>query len=238
MGEQSTPTSVVVVVAHPDDVDFGAAGTVATWVDAGTEVSYCIVTDGDAGGFDLDVPRGEIPGIRRAEQEAAAKVLGVSDVMFLGYPDGRVGPGLELRRDISRIIRQVQPQRVLCPSPERNFERIHASHPDHLAVGEATLCAVYPDARNAFAHPELLVEGLGPHSVREVWLAGSPSPDHFMDVTAMFERKVAALRCHVSQLVDEGAVAERVRAWMSATAELGGLPAGTLAEAFQVVVTA
>jgi len=238
VGEQSTPTPILVVVAHPDDVDFGAAGTVATWVDAGADVTYCIVTDGDAGGFDLEVPRGDIPGIRRAEQEAAAKVLGVSNVVFLGYPDGRLTPSLELRRDISRLIRQVQPERVLCPSPERNFERIHASHPDHLAVGEAALCSVYPDARNAFAHPELLVEGLGPHSVPEVWLSGAPSPDHFMDVTDMFERKIAALRCHVSQLVDEEAVAERVRGWMSATAEVGGLPTGTLAEAFQVVGTA
>ncbi len=238
MAEQREPTPVLMVAAHPDDVDFGAAGTVATWVDAGVDVTYCVVTDGDAGGFDLAVPRGDIPRIRRAEQEAAAKAVGVADLVFLGYPDGRLAPSLELRRDISRLIRQVRPRRVLCPSPQRNFGRIHASHPDHLAAGEASLCAVYPDARNAFAHPELLAEGLAPHSVPEVWLMASPSPDTFVDVTAAFERKIAALRCHVSQLVDEEAVGERVREWMSATARQGGLPAGTLAEAFQVVKTA
>jgi len=152
-------TRALVVVAHPDDVDFGAAGTVATWTDAGIAVTYCIATDGDAGGFDPDVPRAQIPAIRRAEQEAAAKAVGVSDVVFLGYPDGRLQASIELRRDIARVIRRVRPQRVLCSSPERNRQRIHPSHPDHLAAGEAALCAVYPDARNSFAHPELAVEG-------------------------------------------------------------------------------
>src|SRR6266545_246995 len=146
----------LVIVAHPDDVDFGAAGTVSTWTGAGIDVTYCIVTDGDAGGFDPSVPRAEIPGIRRAEQTAAAKEVGVADISFLGYPDGRLTATLELRRDLARVIRQVRPQRVLCPSPERNWQRIFASHPDHLAAGEASLAAVYPDARNPFAHPELL----------------------------------------------------------------------------------
>src|SRR5881394_1758006 len=120
---------VLVVTAHPDDVDFGAAGTVATWTDKGIDVAYCVVTDGDAGGFDPDVPRSAIPGIRRAEQEAAAKEVGVRDVHFLGYPDGRLTPSIELRRDISRVIRQFRPQRVVTQSPERNYRRIYASHP-------------------------------------------------------------------------------------------------------------
>src|SRR4051794_13594928 len=109
---------ILVVNAHPDDVDFGAAGTIATWTDRGIDVSYCIVTDGDAGGFDPHVPRSAIAGIRRAEQEAAAKEVGVRDVTFLGYPDGRLEVSIELRRDISRVIRQVRPQRVVCPSPQ------------------------------------------------------------------------------------------------------------------------
>src|SRR2546421_2873666 len=132
---------ILVVNAHPDDVDFGAAGTIATWTDRGIEVSYCIVTDGDAGGFDPDVPRHEIGGIRRAEQTAAAAVVGVTDLTFLGHPDGQLYPTIELRRDISRVIRRVRPQRVVAQSAERNYERIYASHPDHLAAGEATLCA-------------------------------------------------------------------------------------------------
>ena len=142
---------ILVVTAHPDDVDFGSAGSVATWTDKGIEVAYCIVTDGDAGGFDPEVPRREIAGIRQREQTEAAKEVGVAELHFLGHPDGALYPTLEVRRDISRVIRQVRPQRVVCPSPDRQLERIYASHPDHLAAGEAAICAVYPDARNPFA---------------------------------------------------------------------------------------
>src|SRR4051812_21966374 len=161
---------VLVVTAHPDDVDFGAAGTVATWSDAGIEVSYCIVTDGDAGGFDPDVPRTEIPRIRRAEQTAAAAAVGVTDLEFLGYPHGAPGVSMDLRRDISRAIRRVRPQRVVCQSPERVWDRLFASHPDHLAAGEATVCAVYPDARNPFAHSALLADGFEAWTVSELWI--------------------------------------------------------------------
>ncbi|MBO0693342.1 MAG: PIG-L family deacetylase, partial [Acidimicrobiaceae bacterium] len=149
---------VLVVTAHPDDVDFSSGGTVAAWTAAGVSVSYCICTDGEAGGFDLDLPRTEIPRIRRAEQTEAARVLGVSDLHWLGFPDGALEVGLDLRRAVSRVIRRVRPQRVVCESPERSWESVYASHPDHLAAGEATLCAVYPDARNPFAFPELLAE--------------------------------------------------------------------------------
>ncbi len=227
----------LVVCAHPDDVDFGAAGTVATWTDAGISVSYCLVTDGDAGGFDEAVTRSSMRRIRRAEQLAAAEVLGVKDVTFLSYPDGRVTASLDLRRDLSRVLRRVRPQRVLCPSPERNWSSIHASHPDHLATGEATLCAVFPDARNPFAHPELLVEGLEPHAVGEVWMMAAPAANHFVDVTHVFERKMAALRSHVSQLLDPDATEAMVWDWMAGTAGLGGLPEGRLAEVFQVIDT-
>jgi len=180
-------TRVLCLTAHPDDVDFSAAGTVARWTEAGIEVSYCVVTDGDAGGFDENFPRAEMPALRRAEQVAAAKCVGVHDVRFLGYPDGRVEATLELRRDLARVIRQVRPDRVVCPSPERNYARTGASHPDHRAVGSAALDAVYPDARNPFAFPGLRDdEGLAPWTVREVWVSGSPSPNHFVDVTDTF----------------------------------------------------
>src|SRR6266851_1485936 len=165
---------ILVVTAHPDDVDFGAAGTIATWTDAGIQVVYCVITDGDAGGFDPSVPRSDIPAIRRAEQEAAAKTVGVGEIHFLGYPDGRLTVSFELRRDISRIIRLVRPQRVVCQSPERNWDRLGTSHPDHLAAGEATLFAVYPDARNPFAYPELAEEGFEAHAVPEIWVMGGP----------------------------------------------------------------
>ncbi|HET6809601.1 MAG TPA: PIG-L deacetylase family protein [Acidimicrobiales bacterium] len=229
---------ILVVTAHPDDVDFGAAGSVARWVDEGHEVSYCIVTDGDAGGFDPAVPRSEIPAIRRAEQLAAAKEVGVEDVHFLGYPDGRLTVSIELRRDISRVIRQVRPVRVVSPSPERNFARIYASHPDHLAAGEAALCAVYPDSRNPFAHPELAAEGLEAHSVTEVWMMAAPDPDVFVDITDHFEVKLSALLCHESQITDPSAIDGLLRGWAAGIAGAAGLPDGRLAEGFRRIDTA
>src|SRR6266481_2039236 len=223
---------ILVIAAHPDDVDFSAAGTIALWTDAGIEVIYCIVTEGDAGGHDESVPRAEIPALRRAEQTAAAKQVGVHDLRFLGYPDGRVEATLALREDLARVIRQVRPDRLVCPSPERNYARPGASHPDHRAVGSASLDAVYPDARNPFAFPELRErEGLAPWKVREVWIAGSPSPDHFVDVTATFGRKIAALRAHESQTGQMDDLEERIRGWLTRAAALGGLPEGHLAEA-------
>ncbi|MBO0823201.1 MAG: PIG-L family deacetylase [Actinobacteria bacterium] len=229
---------ILVIAAHPDDVDFGSAGTIAQWTDAGLAVSYCIVTNGDAGGSDRSVPRAEMVAIRQAEQTAAAKQVGVHDLHFLGYPDGQVEPTLGLRRDLARIIRQVRPERVVCPSPERNYVRIGVGHPDHRAVGSAALDAVYPDARNPFAFPELLAQdGLEPWTVREVWIAGSPAPDRFVDITGTFARKMAALRCHASQISDPVGLEERLRGGLTRTAQAGGLPEGSLAEAFTVLQT-
>jgi LmbE family N-acetylglucosaminyl deacetylase len=232
-------TRVLSITAHPDDVDFGAAGTIARWTDAGIEVIYCVVTDGDAGGLDEDFPRAEMPALRRAEQIAAAKCVGVHDVRFLGYPDGRVEATLALRRDLARVIRQVRPDRVVCPSPERNYARTGVSHPDHRAVGSAALDAVYPDARNPFAFPELRNrEGLAPWKVREVWISGSPSPTDYVDVTDTFGRKIAALRAHVSQTGSMDDLEDLVGTRLARTAESGGLPEGRLAESFQVLQTA
>ena len=230
-------TKILVITAHPDDVDFGAAGTIAQWVEDGATVTYCIVTNGDSGGFDPSVPREDIPDIRRGEQVAAATEIGVNDVRFLGYRDGSVHVTMELRRDLSRVIRQVQPDRVLTHSPERNWAAIGASHPDHLAVGEAAVCAVYPDARNPFAFPELLQdEGLADHIVHELWLMGGPRPDVFPDITATYERKLAALRHHASQMTDpSGGAPAMLDERLRDNAEHGGLPEGSVAEAFQVV---
>lgn len=231
---------ILVVMAHPDDVDFGAAGTVAGWTDRGIEVVYLMVTDGDAGGFDDGITRKEMAVLRREEQRAAAKCVGVSDVRWLGHSDGRVEATLGLRRDIARVIRQVRPDRALIPSPERNYERIYPSHPDHRAVGSAALDAVYPDARNPYAFPELLAdEGLGAWTAREVWISGGPVVNHHVDVTDQFDRKVNALRAHVSQTGHMGeGLPEMLRGWLSANAAAAGFPDGRLAEAFQVVETA
>jgi LmbE family N-acetylglucosaminyl deacetylase len=230
---------VLAVMAHPDDIDFGAGGTVASMVDAGVAVSYAIVTNGDAGGFDPTVPRSEIPRIRQAEQRAAGRVLGVDDVRFLDYRDGELTVSHDLRRDISRVIRQVRPDRMIIQSPDRNWERISASHPDHMAAGDAAIQAVYPDARNPFAHPTLLQdENLEDWAVPEVWVMGSPTPNHWVDITDRFDRKLEALRAHESQTAHMDDLDERVRGWMRMQAERGGLPEGRLAEAFMVVSTA
>jgi LmbE family N-acetylglucosaminyl deacetylase len=227
----------LVVTAHPDDVDFGSAGTIAAFTSAGLEVTYCIVTNGDAGGSDREMSRAEMAALRQDEQRAAAAVVGVTDVRFLGHPDNRVQASLELRRDISRVIRQVRPGRVLTQSPERNWDRIYASHPDHMAAGEAAVCAVYPDARNPFAHPELLeAEGLEPWTVNELWIMvmGKPGSVIAVDTTDVIERKVAALMCHKSQLADPDATAELVRVWGRAQGEAAGLPQGHCAEMYQI----
>jgi LmbE family N-acetylglucosaminyl deacetylase len=223
-------------MAHPDDVDFGAAGTIAQWSDAGIGVTYCIITDGDAGGFDPGVPRSEIGSIRRAEQTAAAKQVGVDDVRFLGYPDGRLEVSFDLRRDIARVIRDVRPQRVVCQSPVRNMNRIPTSHPDHLAAGEATMCAIYPDARNPFAFADLAE--LEAWSVAETWVQGMERSNRYIDVTDTWDRKMAALHSHASQHPEPGRLEGMMRGWNGSNAVAAGLPADRLAEAFWVMTTA
>jgi LmbE family N-acetylglucosaminyl deacetylase len=230
---------VLCVLAHPDDVDFGAAGTVATWVEAGLDVAYLLVTRGDAGGFD-DTPRDQIPVIREAEQRAAAAAVGVKQVDFLdGYRDGTLTPTLDLRRDITAAIRRFRPDRILTNSPLRRWDRVAGpGHPDHLAVGEATTCAVYPDSRNPFAFPELLSDrGLAAWTVREVWYHGGPAPDHAVDVTDTFHRKLAALAAHASQVGHLTGFEAMLRERHSLVATTLGLPAGRLAEAFTIVRT-
>jgi LmbE family N-acetylglucosaminyl deacetylase len=232
---------VLVVTAHPDDVDFGSAGTVAAFTIAGLEVTYCIVTNGEAGGSDRSVTRAEMAALRQDEQRAAAATVGVRDVHFLGHPDGMVEATRALRRDISRVIRLVRPERVVTQSPERNWEFIYASHPDHLAAGEAAVCAVYPDARNPFAHPELLDdEGLEPWTVPELWIMGpvgmaaGSTAGVAVDTTATVQRKIAALQCHKSQIADAEGLTERVLTAARAQGDAAGLPEGSSAELFRV----
>ncbi|MGW1676921.1 PIG-L deacetylase family protein [Saccharopolyspora sp. NPDC002376] len=227
----------LVVTAHPDDVDFGSAGTVASWVAAGAEVAYCICTSGDAGGFD-STPREEIPRLRQNEQRAAAAAVGVTDVRFLGYQDGQVVADLRLRRDIAKVIREVRPDRVITHSPEINWAHLPVSHPDHRAVGEAVLAAVYPDARNAFAFPELLEAGLEPWTVGELWMSESPEEriNRAVDITDQFDAKLAALAAHRSQTAHITDLPDRIRRHLTRTAERHGMT-GRLAEAFHVVDT-
>jgi LmbE family N-acetylglucosaminyl deacetylase len=165
--------------------------------------------------------------------------VGVDDVRFLGYRDGELTVTHDLRRDISRVIRQVKPRRMVIQSPERNWARIQASHPDHLAAGEAALQSIYPDARNPFAHPSLLRdEGLDAWTVEEVWVAAGPTPNHHVDVTETVDLKLAALQAHESQTAHMEDLDGLIRGWLTMNAERVGLPEGRLAEVFQVVATA
>ncbi|MGK5742766.1 PIG-L deacetylase family protein [Micromonospora sp. URMC 103] len=225
------------VFAHPDDIEFDCAGTIAGWVDEGIEIAYLVTSRGESGGFD-DTERAEMPRLREAEQRAAAASLGVRQVEFLdGYPDGTLAPTVPLRRDITAAIRRFRPERVLTHSPLRRWEQLTGpSHPDHLAVGEATTCAIYPDARNRFAHPDLLADGLEPWVVREVWYFGGPRPDHAVDITDRFDRKIAAMRVHRTQ-TQHFDVETWIRTRLTTAAENAGLPPGRLAEAFTVLRT-
>ena len=223
---------ILVVSAHPDDVDFGSAGTIALWTKAGIEVSYCLVTDGQAGGFEPDRDRAEMPAVRRAEQTAAADQVGVHDLHFLGYEDGYLEPTRALVRDISRVIRQVRPQRLVCQSPERNWLRLPASHPDHLAAGEATVQAYFPAAGNPFAYPELTEEAW---TVGELWMLAHPEVNHYVDITETIDQKLAAVMSHTSQHPEPEALRTRLRAMLAQNATRAGYPEGHYAEMFTVL---
>ncbi|MER5770846.1 PIG-L deacetylase family protein [Streptomyces sp. NPDC001985] len=194
---------VLVITAHPDDAEFGFGGTVGRLSAEGSRVHYAICTDGSQGGEDPEEPAEELTATRYREQRAAAALLDVHEVTFLGFPDGTLTPDLTLRRALVETIRRVRPQLVLTHQPLRSLEfPMGASHPDHLAVGEAALSAVYPDARNPRAFPELLAAGLAPHRVAEVWVPGHEHTDFFVDVGPHAERKAEAILCHASQFRD------------------------------------
>jgi LmbE family N-acetylglucosaminyl deacetylase len=196
---------VLVVSAHPDDPDIGAGGAVARLADNGAEVIYVVVTDGSQGGEDPKQKDSELVAIREKEQKAAARVLGVKKVEFLGYKDGHVTPDLKLRRDIVRMIRKYKPELVITHTPGRVLDQpMGGSHPDHLAVGEATLAAVYPDSRNPRAFRSLLKEGLDAHEVKEVWIPFWTSGDYLVDITKTLDRKLEAINKHQSQVAKPG----------------------------------
>jgi LmbE family N-acetylglucosaminyl deacetylase len=228
---------VLCVFAHPDDVDFAAAGTVAALTARGVRVAYCLATDGQQGGYDPAVSRADMAAIRRREQAAAARAVGVSELTFLGHADGSLQPDLQLRRAITAVLRTVRPELVLTHNPVRNLERIHSSHPDHLACGEATLAAIYPDARNRFCYPDL---GLEPWEVPRALLIGNEAPNYYVDVTTRLAQKRAALLAHASQRPGIGAGADVegfLAAMLRPNARAAGLPDGRFAEAFRLIAT-
>jgi LmbE family N-acetylglucosaminyl deacetylase len=227
----TSPIRILVIVAHPDDIEFGMGGSVARWTDEGHEVVYAMVTDGSAGTNEPGADLAALARTRRDEQIAAAAVVGVRDVRFLGYRDGVLQPTLELRRELTRLIRQVRPDRVVCQDPTMLFAgNVYINHPDHRAAGEAALYAVFPSAETRPIFPELLHEGLEPHKVRELYLTFSPQPDTFVDISSVIDRKIESLLCHRSQVGPE--VGPMVRSWDLEEGKKAGVE---FAESFRVL---
>ena len=226
MTTQELPRVAMVVMAHPDDAEFGCGATVAAWAREGWDVYYVICTDASGGGPDeaTDVgpaARRAITDTRKAEQREAARILGVRDIVFLDLPDGTLQPTIELRRELVRLMRRYRPTRVVCQSPERTWKPaypIGRHHPDHLAAGQAAMAAIYPACQNPWDFPELLDEGLAPHKVRELYVMGAPEINHAVDISATLDAKIAALAAHVSQLGPRMPELEpRLRAWAAET---------------------
>ena len=229
MAEEKAPEEfptferAMMISAHPDDPDFSAAGTLARLAEAGTQVRIVICTDGSEGGEDPSVPDAELTRLRYQEQCAASAELGIEDVVFLGHPDGRLQHTIEFRREIAAQIRRHRPELVLTHVPSINLEMpIGGYHPDHLAVGQATLAAVYPAARNPRAFRELLQDGLEAWWVSEVWIPMWTMGDFFVDITGQVDRKIAALRRHESQFTNWKDWEENLRERMRQTAKPTG----------------
>jgi LmbE family N-acetylglucosaminyl deacetylase len=207
-----TYTRGMVVVAHPDDAEFGCSGTVAKWIRQGIEFVYVLCTDGSKGTSDRTITPQELSEMRNNEQIAAGKLLGLNDVVFLNYPDGYLEPSLNLRRDISREIRRFKPDILITTNPTRSLTGSgYIGHPDHFAAGEAALSAVYPAARDHLTFPELLGEGFETHKVREVLIMGHGKPDKWVDVSSSIDIAIESLLAHKSQLGIEAA--ERSKEW-------------------------
>jgi len=228
MEENRMPESAMVIAAHPDDAEFTVAGTVAAWVRAGCRVTYVLCTDGNIGSHEPGMTVEKLTEIRRVEQRAACAVLGVSEVVFLGYDDGRLQPTLELRRDLVRVLRQYRPEVVICQDPTALFRSDqYINHPDHRAAAQAAIDAVAP----ACAMPLLWPEVGAPHRVRQVYVALHDQPNTWVDVTPTIEQKIAALKKHASQL-GEWDPTEMIMGW---NAEMGRQQGLAFAESYLVI---
>ncbi|MCY3836265.1 MAG: PIG-L family deacetylase [Anaerolineaceae bacterium] len=206
------PERVLGVFAHPDDPEFFAGGTFAKFAAAGSAVAFVVATSGDKGSSDPEMNSARLAAIREAEETAAASALGVPQVCFLRYPDGALQVSLELREALTRVIRKLRPELVITCDPQV-FYRDGGSlnHPDHRAIGEATLDAVYPTARDRLNYPQHEQEGLAPHKVRHLYIAGSPNPNFRVDVSDHIDTQVKALAEHRSQISDIQRLDEMIR---------------------------
>ncbi|MFQ5612697.1 MAG: PIG-L deacetylase family protein [Anaerolineae bacterium] len=218
----SVPRRAMVIMAHPDDPEFSVGGTIALWTAAGAEITYLILTNGNKGHDDPAMTPERLAVLRQEEQKAAADVLGVRQVLFFDEPDGELVPTLAVRQRVVAEIRRHQPEAIIAPDPTRYFFRdVYINHPDHRAAGEIALAAIFPAAGNRMYHPELLAAGLEPYSVKEVWLANASAPNRWVDITAVFQTKLEAIRCHVSQVREPENLEERLRERSQAIDEYG-----------------
>jgi LmbE family N-acetylglucosaminyl deacetylase len=228
------PARFMVIAAHPDDAEFGPAGTAATWIDAGSEGWLVCCTSGDQGGEDPDADPLELAALRETEQRAASAILGYAGVTFLHQPDGALANDLALREQLVREIRTFRPDAVLATDPETIFYRDGGiNHTDHRAAGLAAVDAVYPAARNPMAFPALARSGLAAHDVRRLYLFWSDKPNAWVDISGALERKIAALGAHASQIKHADQLGDRMRSW---AAEEGEPIGATAAEALRCIV--
>jgi LmbE family N-acetylglucosaminyl deacetylase len=227
--EQDGPKVGLVISAHPDDSEFGAAGTVYTWVQKGWEFYYVICTDGSKGSEDPEMTADVLVPLRRKEQKAAADVLGVKEVFFLDNVDGTLAYTTDFMRDVVRLIRRLKPHAVFSHDPNHIVRDLFINHPDHRAAGTVVLDAVYPIARNRPSFPELLDEGLEPYSAKEVYLWTASNTNFDVDITAALDKKFEALACHESQIDDMEGMKQRLLQFWSDTD-------GTYKERFRRIV--
>lgn len=206
------PERVLVISAHQDDPEFSAGGTLARWIKAGSIATYVLVTDGSKGSSDPEMTGKKLIDIRQKEQRAAAKIIGISEVVFLGYPDGEIYNTPDLRRDITHQIRLHRPDILITHDPTtRIIQNTHLNHPDHRAVGDTVLDTIYPIARDRLNYPEHEEQGLEPHKVLDVFLAGTDNPNLWVDIGETMDTKIAALKQHTSQFEDMDKLEQRVR---------------------------
>ena len=228
------PDRFMVVAGHPDDADFGPAGTAAAWIDAGSTGWLVCCTSGDAGGEDPTADPLELAAVREREQNAAARIIGYAGVTYLHMPDGALVNDLALREHLVREIRTFRPDAVLATDPSVIFYGDGGiNHTDHRAAGIAAVDAVYPAARNPMAFPALARAGLAAHRVRRLYLFWPNEPNVRVDITMTLERKIAALKAHASQISEPAKLEERIRAWAAEEGEPIGTAAG---EALRMIV--
>ncbi len=204
--------SILIILAHPDDPEFFLGATIARWTQQGHRVSYCLLTRGDKGASDPRVDPVELGKRREKEERAAAAVLGVADVRFLDFADGTLSPTLEAREAVTRVIREIRPDILVSCDPLNYFPTDHRiNHPDHRAAGQIVVDAAFPGAGSPMFYPEMIQEGLKPHSVKEVWLSLTAQPNTTIDVTSQWPIRIRALHEHVSQIPDYQKLDERQR---------------------------